>query len=61
MKKLFFLVISIFVLESSFCQIPTDGLIAHYNFSGNSKNTVTNSLHGNVQGCLLYTSPSPRD
>ena len=28
---------------------------------GGGGNAVTHMLRGNIEGCLLYTSPSPRD
>ena len=40
--------------ESS--QITTSNLVAHYKLDGNADDSA-----GSNNGCLLYTSPSPRD
>lgn len=54
MKKILLLIV-LGISLSSFGQIPTDGLVAHYPFNGNANDESSNSNNGTVNGATLTT------
>ena len=57
MKKryLSFLAITMMIATSSQAQIPTNGLVAYYPFSGNANDSSGNGNNGTVNGANLST------
>ena len=55
MKKLHTLILALMLSISTFAQIPTNGLIAWYPFSGNANDASGNSNNGTVNGATLIT------
>jgi hypothetical protein len=53
MKKVYFSLVALFVMNSIFGQVPTDGLVAHYPFSGDANDASGNGLNGIVNGAIL--------
>lgn len=53
MKKIYFTLISLLIVNLVFSQVPTDGLVAHYPFSGNTNDASGNELHGTNNGAIL--------
>ena len=47
------LVFSIFIGLSAICQVPTNGLIGYWNFSGNAEDVSGYGNNGNVDGAIL--------
>ena len=55
MKKKILSIACVLVSAITFAQIPTDGLVAHYPFSGNANDESSNSNNGVVNGATLTT------
>ena len=55
MKKIYFLTIllSFFISKLNYSQLPTEGMVAYYPFSGNANDTSGNNNHGIVHGATL--------
>jgi hypothetical protein len=56
MKKLYILIfLSLIGLSNVFAQIPTNGLLAWYQFNGNALDSSGNNNHGNISGPVPTT------
>jgi len=55
MKKLFTLLIATMLCIAAMAQIPTNGLICYYPFTGNANDLSGNNLNGSVNGATLTT------
>ena len=51
--KLLFLIVIIVISNSLQSQIPTNGLVGYWPFSGNANDFSENNLNGSVNGAFL--------
>tara|TARA_B100000767_G_scaffold81987_1_gene78931 strand:- start:946 stop:1185 length:240 start_codon:yes stop_codon:yes gene_type:complete len=51
--KLLFVIVIIVISNSLLSQIPTNGLVGYWPFSGNANDSSGNNLNGTVNGAVL--------
>lgn len=55
MKKIFTIVVALWISSAAWAQIPTNGLVAYYPFNGNANDASGNGNNGTVNGATLTT------